>query len=62
MVFFHRQGYNNTGINQIIDKANVSKASFYQYFKSKNEQPALQIEWIDKKSKIIVQDLLNASH
>lgn len=44
MVFFHRQGYNNTGINQIIDKANVSKTSFYQYFKSKNEQPALQIE------------------
>ncbi len=37
MVLFHRQGYNNTGINQIIDEAGVSKASFYQHFRSKDE-------------------------
>ncbi|MFC3160932.1 transcriptional regulator, TetR family [Chryseobacterium arachidis] len=34
---FTKQGYNSTGINQIIAEANVAKASFYQYFKSKED-------------------------
>lgn len=34
---FHRQGYNSTGINQIISEARVAKASFYSHFKSKDE-------------------------
>jgi AcrR family transcriptional regulator len=32
---FHSQGYNSTGINQVIAEAEVAKASFYQYFPSK---------------------------
>ncbi|WP_281637532.1 TetR/AcrR family transcriptional regulator [Flavobacterium marginilacus] len=36
-VLFHQQGYNSTGINQIISEANVAKASFYQHFKSKDD-------------------------
>ncbi|PRD56860.1 TetR/AcrR family transcriptional regulator [Sphingobacterium gobiense] len=36
-ILFHQQGYNSTGINQIISEANVAKASFYQHFKSKDE-------------------------
>ena len=34
---FSRQGYNSTGINQIIAEAEVAKASFYQHFKSKED-------------------------
>lgn len=34
---FSSQGYNSTGINQIISEASVAKASFYQYFKSKED-------------------------
>lgn len=34
---FSRQGYNSTGINQIISEAKVAKASFYQHFKSKED-------------------------
>lgn len=34
---FTKQGYNSTGINQIISEANVARASFYQYFKSKED-------------------------
>lgn len=34
---FHTQGYNSTGINQIIEEAKVAKGSFYYNFKSKEE-------------------------
>jgi AcrR family transcriptional regulator len=36
-ILFHKQGYNATGINQIIEEAKVAKASFYQHFKSKED-------------------------
>ncbi|MDR6457513.1 AcrR family transcriptional regulator [Chryseobacterium vietnamense] len=54
MVLFHRQGYNNTGINQIIDEAEVSKASFYQHFKSKDD---LCIEFLNKRYDYWVSEL-----
>src|SRR5688500_10576230 len=34
---FYTQGYNTTGINQILDEAKVAKASLYQHFGSKDE-------------------------
>ncbi|WP_126653618.1 TetR/AcrR family transcriptional regulator [Chryseobacterium aureum] len=34
---FAKQGYNSTGINQIISEAEVARASFYQHFKSKED-------------------------
>lgn len=34
---FYTQGYNSTGINQVIKEADVAKASLYQHFKSKEE-------------------------
>lgn len=43
---FHKQGYNATGINQIIDEAKVAKASFYQHFKSKED---LCVAFLDKR-------------
>jgi len=54
MVLFHRQGYNNTGINQIIDEADVSKASFYQHFRSKDD---LCIEFLNKRYDYWVSEL-----
>ncbi|MBO9691643.1 TetR/AcrR family transcriptional regulator [Chryseobacterium sp.] len=54
MVLFHRQGYNNTGINQIIDEADVSKASFYQHFKSKDD---LCIEFLNRRYDYWVSEL-----
>lgn len=34
---FYFQGYNQTGINQIIEEADVAKASMYQHFRSKED-------------------------
>lgn len=53
---FHKQGYNNTGINQIIMEANVSKASFYAHFKSKDD---LCIEFLNKRFDYWVSELEN---
>jgi len=34
---FHGQGYNATGINQIIKEANIAKRSLYKHFDSKTD-------------------------
>ncbi|MBN9385304.1 MAG: TetR/AcrR family transcriptional regulator [Chitinophagaceae bacterium] len=34
---FYDQGYNLTGINQIIDEAEIARASLYNHFESKTE-------------------------
>jgi AcrR family transcriptional regulator len=34
---FYRQGYSNTGINQIIEEAGVAKSTLYQQFRSKED-------------------------
>jgi AcrR family transcriptional regulator len=43
---FYQQGYNSTGINQIIAEAEVAKASLYQYFPSKDD---LCVEYLKRK-------------
>lgn len=40
---FYTQGYNSTGINQVIKEADVAKASLYQHFPSKED---LLIEYL----------------
>ncbi|MDV3950288.1 TetR family transcriptional regulator [Elizabethkingia anophelis] len=47
-ILFHEQGYNNTGINQIIADSGVSKASFYDHFKSKDD---LCLEFLNQRYK-----------
>jgi AcrR family transcriptional regulator len=43
---FHRQGYNSTGINQIIQESEVAKGGLYHIFKSKEE---LCIEYLNQR-------------
>ncbi|MDR2121689.1 MAG: TetR/AcrR family transcriptional regulator [Flavobacteriaceae bacterium] len=52
---FHQQGYNSTGINQIIREAKVAKASFYQHFKSKDD---LCVEFLNVRHKYWFEKLL----
>src|SRR4051812_21632858 len=32
-----RQGYNHTGLNEVLEAANIPKGSFYYYFSSKED-------------------------
>ncbi|MCS3869530.1 AcrR family transcriptional regulator [Chryseobacterium ginsenosidimutans] len=34
---FYKQGYSNTGINQIIEEADIAKASLYKHFETKTD-------------------------
>ncbi len=34
---FYKNGYNSTGINEIIKESNIAKATLYNHFKSKEE-------------------------
>ena len=51
---FYEQGYNATGINQIIAEAGVAKASLYQHFPSKED---LLAEYLSNESARIMEAL-----
>ncbi len=53
--FMIRQGYNGTGIKEILDEVNVPKGSFYNYFKSKEDFAAQVItRYVDFFNQILL--------
>lgn len=55
---FYKQGYSNTGINQIIDEAGIVKSTLYQHFKSKEE---LLIAYLDETGSSTLKALKDVS-
>ena len=53
---FYTEGYNQTGINQIIAEANVAKASMYQHFRSKED---IAVEYLKRRHISWVGNLLS---
>ncbi|MEM9917894.1 MAG: TetR/AcrR family transcriptional regulator [Bacteroidota bacterium] len=51
---FYEKGYNNTGINEIIEKASIAKASLYANFRSKE---ALCIAYLQRKDHLFLSQL-----
>ena len=51
---FYSQGYVNTGINEIIEKAKVAKASLYSHFRTKDD---LLIAYLNNREEQFMQTL-----
>jgi len=51
---FYQNGYNNTGINEVIEKAKVAKASLYTHFKTKDD---LCVAYLQNKERLFLSDL-----
>ncbi|NAS11314.1 TetR/AcrR family transcriptional regulator [Poritiphilus flavus] len=52
---FYLNGYNQTGINQIIDEAGVAKASMYQHFRSKEE---IAVSYLERRHRLWTDSLM----
>ncbi len=52
---FYFKGYNQTGINQIIEEAQVAKASMYQHFRSKED---IAVAYLKKRHLSWMSDLI----
>lgn len=55
-VLFYQQGYNSTGINQIISEAGIAKATLYQHFQTKDD---LCVAYLENKQKSFFEGLSN---
>src|ERR1700754_5098220 len=58
---FYEQGYQATGINQIIEEASIAKSSLYQHFKTKEELLIAYLkiaekDWFEELYKIVGKD------
>jgi len=56
---FYRQGYRATGINQIIEEAEVAKASFYRHFASKDDLALAYLQEIGRLSQCGCESVLS---
>jgi TetR/AcrR family transcriptional repressor of nem operon len=54
----HRKGFNHTGIQEILNAANVPKGSFYNYFKSKDDFGLQIIDYFSAHFKRIARETL----
>jgi AcrR family transcriptional regulator len=55
---FNKQGYSNTGINQIIDEAGIAKSTLYLHFRSKED---LLITYLEEAGAITLTALKQAA-
>ncbi|TGL64029.1 TetR/AcrR family transcriptional regulator [Leptospira sarikeiensis] len=58
---FQVQGYGNTGINQIIQESKTAKASFYDYYPSKDDLGKAYIEFYGKEQLVLLDKLRSRS-
>ncbi len=55
---FYKQGYSNTGINQIIEEAGIAKSTLYQLFKSKED---LLLVYLEETGRMTIEGLRAAA-
>lgn len=55
---FHERGYSEVGVNEIIDRAETAKATFYQHFPSKESLCGAWLEMVHDRSESHRQQIL----
>ncbi|NNE93843.1 MAG: TetR/AcrR family transcriptional regulator [Verrucomicrobiales bacterium] len=58
---FQERGFSEVGINEIIEKAETAKASFYQHFKSKTDLCEAWLQTIHERSEEIRSEILDSA-
>lgn len=58
---FYRQGYRATGINEVIEKSGVAKATFYNHFPSKDELYEASLNILSENELRYVDEGINAA-
>jgi len=58
MEVMKRQGYNGTGVKDIVDAAGVPKGSFYNYFESKEQFAIDAIDYSAAEGQVYAQSIL----
>ncbi|MCG8387762.1 MAG: TetR/AcrR family transcriptional regulator, partial [Cytophagales bacterium] len=53
-LLFYRNGYNSTGINEIISESGIAKATLYSHFKSKED---ICLSYLQFKNTIFLEDI-----
>lgn len=58
---FYTQGYSNTGINQVIEEADIAKASLYNHFDTKTDLLVAYIQrtherWFNRLESAVMQE------
>src|SRR5690606_40931714 len=57
LILFQEKGINQTSIQDIIERSGISKGTFYNYFKSKNECINAALEHIRYKASLIRSEI-----
>ena len=58
---FYNQGYRATGINEVIEKSGVAKATFYNHFPSKDDLCRASLEILSERELNFVDGLINTA-
>lgn len=57
---FYHQGYRATGVNEVIEKSGVAKATFYSHFPSKDELALTYLQQVKDAGVQHVEDFIQA--
>lgn len=55
----YRQGYNATGVQEIVQSANIPKGSFYNYFKNKEDFAIACMQYFTSRELATMQNILS---
>jgi AcrR family transcriptional regulator len=58
---FYRQGYRATGINEVIQKSGVAKATFYNHFPSKDDLGMAYLTYLKEGEIAVVDQAIRAA-